>query len=301
MNPSFKNPIIIMGMHRSGTSLVTQILESAGLFVGDKKDSNYESMLFKFLNQWILTNSSGSWDSPESIEYILANKEMRNLTEDYLESILVSRHLINYLGLKNFLKYRKLDNLTFKWGWKDPRNTFTFPIWSTLFPKSNVIHVYRHGVDVAQSLKVRYEKAKSREIQVHKLRKQNGHYYLFSKKRRGFVNSVHFHNLDNGLDLWNRYMTQANFIVTSLNSRALLVKYEDLLHTPQQTIQKLLQFCGLPSDQGDFLASNLKIKPSRAYAFKQDSKLEKYAIKHQDCLAKWGYGNLDKINELSGQ
>ena len=39
-------PIVIIGMHRSGTSIVTRMLEQLGLFVGKKKDMNHEALFF---------------------------------------------------------------------------------------------------------------------------------------------------------------------------------------------------------------------------------------------------------------
>jgi hypothetical protein len=38
------------------------------------------------------------------------------------------------------------------WGWKDPRNSITLPVWLKLFPDARVIHIVRNGVDVAESL-----------------------------------------------------------------------------------------------------------------------------------------------------
>jgi hypothetical protein len=39
-------PVIILGMHRSGTTMVTKLLEEVGLFVGDRLDENHEAVLF---------------------------------------------------------------------------------------------------------------------------------------------------------------------------------------------------------------------------------------------------------------
>ena len=38
------SPIIVIGMHRSGTTMLIKQLEELGLFVGDKKRKNYESV-----------------------------------------------------------------------------------------------------------------------------------------------------------------------------------------------------------------------------------------------------------------
>ena len=41
------NPIIIIGMHRSGTSMLSKILEYSDIFLGNNKDINNEALFFK--------------------------------------------------------------------------------------------------------------------------------------------------------------------------------------------------------------------------------------------------------------
>ena len=40
------DPIIIIGMHRSGTTLLSKLLEKCGVFMGTKKEENNESIFF---------------------------------------------------------------------------------------------------------------------------------------------------------------------------------------------------------------------------------------------------------------
>ena len=60
-------PIIITGMHRSGTSLLTKLL-SNHLFIGNRVDNNNESIYFQRINRWLLSCNSCSWDNPISVE-----------------------------------------------------------------------------------------------------------------------------------------------------------------------------------------------------------------------------------------
>ena len=41
------NPIIIIGMHRSGTSMLSKILEDSDIFLGNNKDINNEALFSK--------------------------------------------------------------------------------------------------------------------------------------------------------------------------------------------------------------------------------------------------------------
>ena len=50
-----QDPVIIIGMHRSGTSMLTRLLEKAGLFVGHEKENNWEAWFFPKINQWLFS------------------------------------------------------------------------------------------------------------------------------------------------------------------------------------------------------------------------------------------------------
>ena len=63
-------PIMLAGMHRSGTSMVTDILHKLGLTVGRKLDSNHESLFFQRINIWMMSLLGSSWDSPKGFENI---------------------------------------------------------------------------------------------------------------------------------------------------------------------------------------------------------------------------------------
>ena len=46
-------PFVIVGMHRSGTSLVSRILDQSGVFMGLDLQEDHESRFFIELNKWI--------------------------------------------------------------------------------------------------------------------------------------------------------------------------------------------------------------------------------------------------------
>jgi len=48
------SPIIIIGMSRSGTSMLTRMLDELGLFVGKKLTKNHEALFFRKINDWLL-------------------------------------------------------------------------------------------------------------------------------------------------------------------------------------------------------------------------------------------------------
>ena len=68
-------PIIITGMHRSGTTLLSKIIENNEVFLGKYKEINNESKYFLRINKWILSSIGASWDNPKSF-LKLSNEEI---------------------------------------------------------------------------------------------------------------------------------------------------------------------------------------------------------------------------------
>jgi len=60
-------PLILLGMHRSGTSMAARLLERLGVFMGWRKDSNHEADFFRHANEWLLSQAGGAWDHPEPV------------------------------------------------------------------------------------------------------------------------------------------------------------------------------------------------------------------------------------------
>ena len=71
------SPIIIIGMHRSGTTMLSRQLEALGVFMGNKKESNHEATFFLGIDSWLVTQCGGAWDNPQAIRYLLENKQVR--------------------------------------------------------------------------------------------------------------------------------------------------------------------------------------------------------------------------------
>ena len=47
------SPVVVVGMHRSGTSLVSRILDQSGVMMGKDLQGDHESLFFIGLNEWI--------------------------------------------------------------------------------------------------------------------------------------------------------------------------------------------------------------------------------------------------------
>lgn len=200
-------PYIIIGMHRSGTSLVAKVLEKSGIFMGVVKDHNYEAMHFLSLNQQTLWAASANWITPKVPEEIF----WKSMPAD----VLFYEHFRTYGRWKQFLLKAKAP----QWGWKDPRNTFTLPMWLKRYPNARVIHVTRNAEDVAASLTQRNRVA-------------------------GEVHDPRFDDLDFGKNLAHSYVKQGRSYKNELKNRYIEISYEELVSLNTKAIIKLEAFTG---------------------------------------------------------
>lgn len=133
------NALIIIGMHRSGTSLVTSILHSAGLDVGKQLMEAHESI-----------NAKGFYENLDFVRF----------HEQVLESVGVSRFgwttKIDIEPPESFNSASdqliEASASTSPWGWKDPRTTLFLPYWARRLPKANFVFVHRAPWEVIDSL-----------------------------------------------------------------------------------------------------------------------------------------------------
>lgn len=283
MNLSKRPPTIVIGMHRSGTTMITQMLEKLGLFVGSVKERNHEAVFFLKLNNWLFTQSGGAWDNPQPIHYLLKNDQARDLAVDHLKTKLQTPYTLTYLGPRNYLKYRSIPELDFTWGWKDPRTTFTLPVWLALFPNAKVIHIYRHGVDVVSSLKVRQQECL--ETSAHQRKPA---YRLYGRQER-FADSLRCSTLDGGFSLWEEYMQEARSHLAMLGSQATEIKYEDFLDNPHYYLEILTEFCDLNATANEVEEVAKGVKRSRAHAYQHDRELSSFAQQVASRLKPYGY------------
>lgn len=147
MSQDGQTVICIAGMHRSGTSMVTRLLNLCGMNLGPENEmmpaspanpeGYWEHIWFNYYNNHILARFNGSWDIVPSFppgwhnekELDWAKAEVRNRIASFDSSPI--------------------------WGWKDPRNSITLPFWRELFPAMGTVVCLRNPLDVAKSLNKR--------------------------------------------------------------------------------------------------------------------------------------------------
>lgn len=132
-----KTLILVLGMHRSGTSTLTGSLQQMGLYLGDVSEKNphnpkgnRENPDIMELNETLLGYNGGSWyDPPATVIWDASHTRRR-------EAILKGLMASNARAV----------------GFKDPRTLITFPFWENAYKHTKFVGIFRHPLKVAESI-----------------------------------------------------------------------------------------------------------------------------------------------------
>ena len=192
--------IVVIGMHRSGTSAISGLLSELGVFMGSSlfapqegvnEKGFFENSLLVDINDRLLDESLLSWDHPLAL--MLEQDQQARLSAYQDEAKIIIEK--DYRGKS-------------LWGMKDPRTSLLLPLWLKTFKDltvtANFILMLRHPMEVYGSL----------------------------KKRDGF-------SLQKAMHLWLNYTLSSYF--GSLNEPSMILRYEDLLNTPECCAKKIFE------------------------------------------------------------
>jgi hypothetical protein len=131
--------LVVLGMHRSGTSVLMGTLRDAGVHIGqvlgDSIDGNrkglQEAPAVLYMHENLLQASGGTWHAPpETVAWRELHRSVRDL----------------------FIESRAGVPL---WGFKDPRTLLTLEGWLEALPQLEPVGIFRHPLPVARSLQRR--------------------------------------------------------------------------------------------------------------------------------------------------
>lgn len=217
---------IVLGMHKSGTTLISQILNNSGISMVDyqKEDlsydrgNKYERESTKFINHEIL-NSEGVFSldiqSPQKLEIRVEQKNK-------IQAII-----------------RENEKEHESWGFKDPRECLTYPVWLPELPEHKIIVIYRSPSEIWQR---------------------------YSKSRRKY-NTSSFAKIKGAWDFMRSWCQHNQSIINSLNGsemEILILNYSNFM-SEKLEFNRLEEFVGVElNDCRDIgLYRNKKAKKNR--------------------------------------
>lgn len=139
--------IIVLGMHRSGTSALTRIINMMGAYFGDESDSTganeenpkgfWERKDIRQLNDLILHSVDCDWD-------IVSKYSVNNIEQSKLAAF--DAGVLQILSSLN--RYRS-------WVIKEPRLCLILDLWRRHLSNPTIVFIYRNPLEVAHSLLTR--------------------------------------------------------------------------------------------------------------------------------------------------
>lgn len=233
-------PLFIGGSGGSGTRVVVEIVKHLGFFMGSAL--NYENdskTVGVFVRKWI----------PNYLE--LKGKTMPGNMKARMDrdfKVAQLRHR------------RTIPDPNMPWGVKNPRGYILWPYFHEVYPQAKFIHVVRDGRDMAFS---------KNNTQLEKY----GMYYLPPE-------------LDTAplpvrlIACWSAInLSAARLGQEKLKDNYLLVRFEDMCNHPNQTVEQINDFLGIPKNETAF---------TRAAA----------GIKRPDSIGRWRSQDPDLLPEL---
>lgn len=231
--------IIILGMHRSGTSVVARLLNMMGAYFAPDDvvmlptEANpkgyWEREDVRVLNDDIFKALGVSWDNISDFERQRLTDTVHKEFSPRVQKIIMS-----------------LDAHR-PWMVKDPRLCLLLPVWQPLLEVPLCIYVYRHPIQVAQSLQKR-----------EGILSVNEGASLYSTRLAKYSkNEVKF-PIVLGMALWEKYTLGALTYGKSLPR--ILVSFHDLMTNPVDTVKTLYNNLRAYDVQGIHLPSEREIQ-----------------------------------------
>lgn len=209
------NIVIVLGMHRSGTSLVSGLLHNNGIVMGtsdtfyplaneENKKGFYENHEFRKINDYILEKNGyriKSWETnlPTLKSSFIANRKIKHIIKRY-------------------------SKLYATWGWKDPRQMLTNEYWLSnisklnLLNKTKILYIFRHPLSVAKSM----------------------------------VSRGNFSEISHGLSLWYMYNVKAISDLNKYNLDTLFFSMESLQENSNYVLGNISCFLDIEINLEDF-------------------------------------------------
>jgi len=201
--------VVILCGHHSGSSMLAGCLHRMGVEMEDEESHQeiggihpkgmWERKQFEIMNDKILDKAGGSWRQPPKEERIL--------------------QLVNDEALASQIKGLVRQTQKPLWGWKDPRNALTIPVWHPHLVNPYYIVLYRKKLSLLRS-----------------------HLSQNYQWKFGFLNTSE--KAEKFIDEY--YYRIINFMKTVENK--MVVRYESMLTNPIDELKRIAHFIGVETN-----------------------------------------------------
>lgn len=218
--------VVVLGMHRSGTSAMMGALNQLGVFLGDPRQlydadewnarGYYEHAGIVTLNNAQLARVGSAWDCPPDnaqLHWLLTNPD----------AALNERMRLRVATLQRNSELRGDP----AWGFKDPRLCLTWPLWAPLLPAHRIVVCLRNPLEINHSL----------------------------RKRSPLLTEQY------GLRLCQPYLRALRRLATAAPEHCLLIHYDQLSAAPDASLRRLARWLGLDGDDARLAAAIASIEP----------------------------------------
>ena len=233
--PNIHTPVLILGMHRSGTTMVADALNAAGVYGGSIRDHHAEALYAVDINDRLLARAGGSWWQVPDIAKL--DRELEGAFPEYTAPVLYGAHL----KVRSGQFWRQRLHYRGPWAIKDPRLSLTLPWWLRRFPKAKVIWVLRDDDEVVRSLLSRQKKSDEARSELTR---------------------------ETALYLVRQYNERASAVLKSMGVVYRAVRYEELTHEDPAVQRKLWHslyaFCDVrPGQMEGFARRTPALEPTK--------------------------------------
>lgn len=230
--------ICILGTHRSGTSMITRIINLMGIYLGEADDlippaeninpeGFWENIRIVNIHEEILRELKSSWHSTVPMP-----SEWWKLPE-------IEKYKIDLINL-----IKDKYNSASVWAFKDPRTCIILPLWKEVL---NILDVdvefiipIRNPLDVAKSLEKR-------------------DHFLLSKS----------------ICLW--YYNMISILEETQGYKRIFIKYDDILEEPTISLKKLSNFLSIDISEEEKSIITNTIKPNLRHSKTSKEELKSVA------------------------
>lgn len=151
--PSTGRPVLVVGMHRSGTSAVARVVNLLGLQLGPEDD------LYSAPD-----NAAGHFESVALIEQntrLLEAFGSRHTAAVHITAEMAATPRARELMAEASATFDRIYSSSDGWVWKDPRLCLTLPLWRSHPPVASAVSllVFRHPIEVASSIHARDDRS----------------------------------------------------------------------------------------------------------------------------------------------